>query len=87
MRYLLAVIASQSRPAAASPGEMAEIDAFNDKIHAAGQRIIALGIAEPSSAVVFDNRNGAGVVSQGSVSNDDEFMAGFWVIEIGRAHV
>ena len=37
MRYLLAVIASQSRPVAASPGEMAEIDAFNDKIQEIGR--------------------------------------------------
>ena len=81
VRYLLAVIASASRPADAAPGEMAAIDAFNDRLEAAGKRIIALGIAAPSSATVFDNRNGAGITTPGPVSNVDDFMAGFWVID------
>ncbi|MEY4392593.1 MAG: hypothetical protein RLZZ544_1302 [Actinomycetota bacterium] len=83
VRYLFAVIADRRGVAAADPGEMAAIDAFNDRLVAAGQRVIAVGIQDPSGALVFDNRAGAGTVSQGPAVDADDFMAGLWILEIG----
>lgn len=60
---------------------MVAIDAFNDKIEAAGQRIMAAGVAEPSTALLIDNRDGLGSVINGAAVEADEFMSGFWVIE------
>lgn len=81
VRYLFAVVASQSATVAASPAEMVAIDAFNDKIERAGQRVMAAGVAAPNEALVFDNRGGRGQVTEGPVVEADHFMAGFWVIE------
>ncbi|MFM1751297.1 MAG: hypothetical protein RL119_259 [Actinomycetota bacterium] len=80
MRFLMAVIDSVSEPG--RPEEPGAVDAFNDTIEAAGQRIIAAGVATPDRSMVFDNRYGAGRVSPGSVTETDEYMAGFWVIEV-----
>jgi hypothetical protein len=81
MRYLFAVIASTTGPIPAGPEEIAAIDTFNEKIQSAGQRILAVGIAEPSSAVVFDNRSGAGLITHSPVVESDEFVAGLWIIQ------
>lgn len=81
MRYLFAVIASTHGPIAAKEGEAAAIDAFNDKIETAGQRVMAAGVAAPDQARVYDNRDGRGLVTNGPVVDADEFMAGFWVID------
>lgn len=80
MRFLMAVIDSVSDPG--RPEEPGAIDAFNDKIETAGQRIIAAGVARPDQAMVFDNRLGAGRVSPGPVTASDDYMAGFWVIDV-----
>ena len=82
VRYLFAVIADRRGVVAADPGEMAAIDAFNDRLVAAGQRVIAVGIQDPSGAVVFDNRGGAGTVSHGPVVDADDFMAGLWILDV-----
>lgn len=81
MRYLFAVLADRTARVAASPDEVAAIDAFNDRIEAAGQRVMAAGVAAPDQAVVFDNRDGLGQVTSGPAVDSDIFMAGFWVIE------
>lgn len=60
---------------------MTAIDAFNDKIENAGQRVMAAGVAAPDRAVVFDNRGGRGLVNKGPAVDSDLFMAGFWIIE------
>lgn len=79
MRYLFAVIDSQTN--SGTSGEMIAIDAFNEKIEAAGQRLMAAGVAAPNTALLVDNRNGAGSVNQGPAVVSDEYMSGFWVIE------
>lgn len=79
MRYLFAVIDSQTN--SGTSGEMVAIDAFNEKIEAAGQRLMAAGVAAPKTALLVDNRNGAGSVVQGPAVVSDEYMSGFWVIE------
>lgn len=43
---------------------MDAIDAFNDRIESAGQRVIAAGVAAPGRARVFDNRNGQALVTE-----------------------
>ena len=81
MRFLFAVFADKTFPTVATPTEAAMIDAFNDKIESAGQRIMAAGIAAPSEAKLYDNRNGSGRVSIGPAIDADLYMAGFWIIE------
>ena len=85
MRFFLAVIDSHSRAAAehnplASAAEMAAIDEFNEGLQANGQLIMACGVHEPAMSVVLDNRADAGVVVEGPLHSEDEFMAGFWII-------
>lgn len=80
MRFLLAVIDSVSDPG--RPEEPGAIDSFNERIESAGQRIIAAGVARPDTATVFDNRLGEGLVSSGPVVQADDYMAGFWVIDV-----
>ena len=60
---------------------MVTIDAFNDKIEAAGQRIIAAGLVSPSEAIVFDDRNGNNETTHGPLNSTAEYMSGFWIIE------
>lgn len=79
MRYLFAVIDTQSN--SGTPEEMVAIDAFNEKIEAAGQRVMAAGVAAPMSSLLIDNRNGLGSVINGPAVTSDEYMSGFWVIE------
>ena len=81
MRYLFAVIADLRYPVGASPEEARAIDAFNDKIDAAGLRILAAGIATPNEAKCYDNRKGMGLVHNGPAVESNLFMAGFWIIE------
>ena len=82
MRFLLAVMADLHAVVAADAAEMAAIDAFNDRLEAAGQRVIALGVAGPDTAVVFDHRGTSATASAGPLVDVDDFMNGFWVIEV-----
>ena len=79
MRFLMSVIDAHSR--SATGDEMAAIDAFNESLQNNGHWIMACGIEDPSSSVVFDNRASAGLISQGPLHDTDEFMAGFWLIQ------
>jgi hypothetical protein len=81
VRFLFAVIANRNQVLPANLDEMAAIDSFNEKIEAAGQRILAVGLQDPSSAVVFDNRSGEAARVNGPIVDADDFMAGLWVIE------
>ena len=81
MRYLFAVIANRTGEVLADHDEMTAIDSFNEKIEAAGQRIMAAGIATPDQAVVFDFRGTRDSITQGPVVDSDLFMAGFWIID------
>ena len=81
MRYLFAVIANRTGEVLADHDEMTAIDSFNEKIEAAGQRIMAAGIATPDQAVVFDFRGTRDSITRGPVVDSDLFMAGCWIIE------
>ena len=81
MRYLFAVIADRATMLNANSQEATSIDAFNEKIDANGHRVMAVGIAGPDHAKLFDNRDGRGKVSERPAVDSDLFMAGFWIIE------
>ena len=79
MRYLFAVIDSHTN--SGTTDEMVAIDAFNEKIEVAGQRILAAGLVAPAEASVFDSRNGVHEVSRGPANDSVVYMSGFWIIE------
>ncbi|MGZ5403315.1 MAG: YciI family protein [Nocardioides sp.] len=79
MQYLVSVLDDQTN--SASPNEMANIDAFNDRLRAEGHWVFAGGLASPSSATVIDNRNGEAMFTDGPYLESKEYLAGVWVIE------
>jgi hypothetical protein len=78
MRFVIFVIDVASN--SATGNEMAAIDAFNDRLAAGGNLILAAGIADPSRATLIDNRKGAKIVSLGSLYNTPEHYSGFWIV-------
>lgn len=80
MKFLLSVIDSQTR-SPHSPEEIAAIDAFNDKLVAAGQRILAVGLESPKEAVIVDGRGSQVSKTSGPLIDSTEFVAGIWIIE------
>jgi hypothetical protein len=79
-RFLLAVIAVDGF-AAATPGEMTAINAFNDQLDRQGKSLLAIGLAGPRDSWVVDNRDNAGITAEGSAVDSEEYMAGMWLIE------
>ena len=79
MQYLVSVIADGTE--LATPGEMAAIDAFNDRLRAQGHWVYANGLADPGTATVVDGRGEAPVFTDGPFLESKEFLAGFWIIE------
>jgi hypothetical protein len=79
MKYLVSVIDSDA--GLATPDEMAAIDAFNDRLLAAGHWVFAGGLGSPNTATVIDNRRGEAVFSDGPFVESKEYLIGFWVIE------
>jgi hypothetical protein len=78
MRFIITVIDSKSR--SASGDEMVAIDEFNANLQADGHFILACGIEDPKDAVVIDNRDGLGEVTDGPLYNNHQYVAGFWLI-------
>lgn len=81
MRFVISVIDTQTR-SPHSQEEISAIDAFNEKLQMAGQRIFAGGLDSPSSAVVLDNRSHKLARSDGSFYDSAEFFSGFWIIDV-----
>jgi hypothetical protein len=80
MQYLVSVI--HDTAGLATPDEMTAIDAFNDRLKAAGHWVFAGGLASPSSATVIDNRGGReAMFTDGPFLESKEYLAGFWIIE------
>ena len=79
MQYLVSVI--DDTAGLATPDEMAAIDVFNDRLQAEGHWVFAAGLEGPSSATVIDNRDGAGLVTDGPFVESKEYLAGFWILE------
>jgi hypothetical protein len=80
MKFVLSVIDSVER-LPHSLQERQAIDDFNEKLEAAGQRILAIGIDSPAASAVFDFRNGLELITEGPLHDNDEIIAGFWVID------
>ncbi len=83
MRFLISVIDSQTR-SPHTPEEIAAIDAFNEKLSAAGQRILAVGLESPKEAVVLDYRNGKSSEADGPLHDTAEFASGIWIVEVAN---
>ncbi len=79
MRYMICVMDSET--GSGDEGEMAAIDAFNERLQNSGQLIMAEGLSSPRASVVIDNRGGAGVMTPGPLHEVDEYLSGFWIVE------
>jgi hypothetical protein len=79
MQYLVSVI--DDTTGAATPSEMAAIDAFNERLRAGGHWVFAAGLASPGTATVIDNRRGEALLTDGPFVESKEYLAGFWVME------
>ena len=79
MRYLFAVIDTET--GTGTPEESVAIDAFNEKLAARGQRLMAAGLESPRHATLVDNRASAGIVAHGPLHATEEYMSGFWIVE------
>ena len=78
-RYMIFVIDDSTN--SGTPEEMVAIDAFNDKLEANGQWIVAGGLSNYTAGNVIDNRDGAGVETRHSLFNSKENYSGFWLIK------
>jgi len=78
MRYLLSVIDHET--GSATPAEITRIDAFNDRLVAQGQWVLACGLAEPSSAAVFSPGDPTPV--PGPLYHGDDYVSGLWIIDV-----
>ncbi|HEX4092877.1 MAG TPA: YciI family protein [Trebonia sp.] len=86
MQYFVSVIDNTTdlellRTGSATPGEMAALDAFNDRLVAEGHWVFAGGLGAPSTATVIDNRSGEPMFTDGPFMESKEFLGGFWVME------
>lgn len=80
MRYLISVI--DMNTGTADAGEMAAINAFNNKLRAAGYWVLADGLTAPGEAVVIDNRHGQMMMHNGPLHVADDYIAGLWIVEV-----
>jgi hypothetical protein len=83
MKFLISVIDDQSN--SGTPGEMVEIDKFNDELRANGQWIFAWGLQAPETATVIDNRNSANLETGKPLFHANEYYSGLWLIEVADA--
>jgi hypothetical protein len=79
VRFIVFVI--DDTTGSASGDEMHHINAFNDRLRADGQWVMAAGIAAPERARVVDGRAGRESTRPGSLFEDTEYYSGFWIIE------
>ena len=79
MQYLVSVI--DDKTGSATPDEMADIGAFNERLEAGGHWVFAGGLASPSTATVIDNRGEEALFSDGPFVESKEYLAGFWIFE------
>jgi hypothetical protein len=86
MRFLINVIESIDSPVH-SEQEIDAIDAFNDEMVAAGQRVIAVGIASPDNSLQIDNRDGQVKYIKESLTDSSEYVSGVWIIDVPNQEI
>jgi hypothetical protein len=59
----------------------AQVDAFNQKITAAGKWVFGGGLEPVDTATCVDGRDGGNVVTDGPFIESKEVLGGFWVLE------
>jgi hypothetical protein len=83
MKFLISVIDDLAN--SGTPGEMVEIDKFNEELRANGQWVFAWGLQAPQSATVIDNRDGANLSTGKPLFDAKENFSGLWIIEAADA--
>jgi hypothetical protein len=83
MKFLISVIDDLAN--SGTPGEMVEIDKFNDELRANGQWVFAWGLQPPQSATVIDNRDGANLSTGKPLFDAKENFSGLWIIDAADA--
>ena len=86
MRFLINVIESIDRPAH-SRQEIDAIDAFNNEMVAAGERVLAVGIASPENSIQIDNRDGQVNYIKESLTDSSEYVSGIWIIDVSNQEI
>jgi len=79
MKYMISVL--DDGTGTGTEAEMAAIDAFNDSLEAEGRLVLLGGLAAPRDAVVLDNREGKGIVTEGPFAELTEYVSGLWIVE------
>jgi hypothetical protein len=79
MQYVISVL--DTGTGSGTDAEMAAIDAFNDSLEAEGRLVLLGGLAAPGTAAVLDNREGAGIVTDGPFVELAEYVSGLWIVE------
>jgi hypothetical protein len=83
MKFLISVIDDHAN--SGTPGEMVEIDKFNDYLRDNGHWFFAWGLQAPESATVIDNRDGANLSTGKPLFEAKENFSGLWIIEAADA--
>ena len=60
---------------------MDAVDAFNEKLQAAGAWVFAGGLEPPTATTGVDNTGDSAIVTDGPYVESKEYLGGFWVIE------
>ena len=81
MKFIISVIDTQTR-SPHTPEEIAEINAFNEKLVKAGQRVLAIGLESPNDATVIDARGQSIETKSGPLHSTVEFVSGIWIIDV-----
>ncbi len=81
MKFIISVIDTETRPPHSS-AEIAAIDAFNNKLVSAGQRVLAIGLESPNDSQVVDARAGQTTITPGPLHETKEFVSGVWIVEV-----
>ncbi|MBT1679586.1 YciI family protein [Curtobacterium aurantiacum] len=93
MQFLVNVIddgqaAAVGNTYSATDAEAAAVEAFNERM--ADAIVFAAGVSAPADAIVVDARGDAadttpGRATTGPATNSDEYVAGFWVMDLPDA--
>ncbi|WP_222122120.1 YciI family protein [Curtobacterium sp. 9128] len=91
MQFLVNVVdsgeaAAAGRTDSATAAERDAVSALNERLLADGRILFAGGLTAPDEALVVDARSdGEPEVSSGSLFVGDEYVAGFWVLDLPDA--